>query len=72
VRTPMMYQGNHYNKLEPYHKNTGNIKEIDNTINHLESLIKEIEESGILEAIQKLGPDMLGAYFLKDSRVELY
>jgi hypothetical protein len=55
-----------------YHLGLSSVDELNNSIRHLNKLIKEVDDCGILEAIQKLGPDLLGAYFLSDNRVELY
>lgn len=63
---------NRYSTFTDYHQKSTSIIELNQSISHLNKLIKEVEDCGILEAIQKLGPDLLGAYFLQDNRVELY
>lgn len=63
---------NRYSTFTDYHQKSTSINELNQSISHLNKLIKEVEDCGILEAIQKLGPDLLGAYFLQDNRVELY
>jgi len=66
------FQIQKYNEFAQFHKESTKITELNNTKDHLHKLIKEVEDCGILEAIHKLGPDFLGAYFLNDKRVELY
>ena len=68
----LAYQLENYPDFSEYHKNTTTLKEIQATVDHLRTLIKEVEDSGILEAINKLGPDLLGAYYFYETRVELY
>lgn len=66
------FQCRKYSSFSQYHKESANIDELNHAIKHLNKLIEEVENCGILESIQKLGPDLLGAYFLRDNRVELY
>jgi hypothetical protein len=66
------FQISKYSAFSQYHVETANINEIETIIKHLRKLINEVEQCGIIEAIQKLGPDLLGAYFLRDNRVEIY
>jgi hypothetical protein len=66
------FQIRKYPAFSQYHQESTSVKELNHSISHLHKLIKEVEDCGILEAIQKLGPDLLGAYFLRDNRVELY
>ena len=61
-----------YSRFSKQHKEETDPHEIKNTINHLESLIFSVEKSGILKDISSLGPDVFGAYFLGDHRIELY
>jgi hypothetical protein len=61
-----------YSTFSKYHNELKTCDELHQTLNHLNKLIKEVEKCGILEAIQKLGPDLLGAYFLNDNNIELY
>jgi hypothetical protein len=66
------FQIDKYSAFSDYHQKSTTVEELNHAINHLHKLIREVEVCGILEAIQKLGPDLLGAYFLRDNRVELY
>jgi hypothetical protein len=66
------FQIRKYSTFSAYHHELITVKELNQSISHLHKLIKEVEDCGILEAIQKLGPDLLGAYFLRDNKVELY
>lgn len=66
------YQIEKYTAFLPFHHEVVRVEELKRTILHLQNLIREVENCGIIQAIQTLGPDLLGAYFLKDNRVELY
>jgi hypothetical protein len=66
------FQITHYDLFSIHHEKTATTEELLSTIKYLQKLIKKVEDSGILKAIQELGPDLLGAYFLKDNKVELY
>lgn len=68
----LQFQIRKYSEFTQFHNESAKVSELNNSIKHLHKLIKEVEDCGILEAIQKLGPDLLGAYFLRDNRVELY
>lgn len=48
------------------------IEDLNQTLNYLKTLIKEVEECGIIEALRTLGPDTLGSYYLNENKVELY
>jgi len=66
------FQIDKYSNFSQYHKNASKVQELSSVKNHLHKLIKEVEDCGILESIKELGPDLLGAYFIKDNHVELY
>ncbi len=66
------YQIQKYPTFIQYHEELISVEELKRSINHLRKLMKEVDDCGILEAIRNLGPDLLGAYFLNDNRVELY
>lgn len=66
------FQIQEYQSFSQYHQELTSIKELDKSKQHLKKLIKEIENCGILDEIQRLGPDVFGVYFLDDNRVELY
>jgi len=68
----IIFQVNHYSRFKPYHIEIATIESLSSTGAHLVFLINQVEKSGILNAINNLGPDLLGAYFLKDKRIELY
>ena len=66
------FQIQKFQSFSEHHQELTSIKELDKSKQHLNKLIKEIENCGILDEIQRLGPDVFGAYFLDDNRVELY
>ena len=66
------FQIQKFQSFSQHHQELTSIKELDKSKQHLNKLIKEIENCGILDEIQRLGPDVFGAYFLDDNRVELY
>lgn len=61
-----------YSSFSNLHHEVYKISDLENSIKYLNDLIKVVDDSGILNDIQELGPDLLGAYFLRDNRVELY
>jgi len=66
------FQCSKYQELKPFHNESAKISELVNSINHLKELIEEVENWKILEEIKKLGPDVLGSYFIYKNTVELY
>jgi len=66
------FQIQKFQSFSQHHQELTSIKELDKSKQHLKKLIKEIENCGILDEIQRLGPDVFGAYFLDENRVELY
>ena len=66
------FQIQKFQSFSQYHQELTSIKELDKSKQHLKKLIKEIKNCGILDEIQRLGPDVFGTYFLDDNRVELY
>lgn len=66
------FQINKYSNFSQFHDQSVKVEELNNAIKHLHKLINEVENSGILEAIKEIGPDLLGAYSSSDNRVELY
>jgi hypothetical protein len=66
------FQIQKFQSFSQHHQELTSIKELDKSKQHLKKLIEEIENCGILDEIQRLGPDVFGAYFLDENRVELY
>jgi hypothetical protein len=68
----LIFQLKNYSEFSKFHGVSYDVSHLNDAILHLQKLIKEVEDSGIIDAIKNLGPDLLGAYFLDDNRVELY
>jgi len=66
------FQLNHLKKFTPLYKGDVESGKLNEVLNHLIKLVEVVEKSDILTAIQRLDPDILGAYFLQSNRVELY
>lgn len=66
------YQISKFLDFSKYVDETIKIEELFQTLTYLKKLIKEVEDSGIIEALKTIGPDLLGAYFINENRVELY
>jgi hypothetical protein len=68
----LKFQLEKYDSFSKFHEHNCSRKEIQSSIFHLRKLIDAVDSSGIIEKLKKLGPDILGAYYFYDRRVELY
>ena len=68
----LKFQKDKYHSFSKYHDGKCEPEEIQSTIIHLKKLINAVDSSGIIEKLKRLGPDILGAYYFYERRVELY
>jgi hypothetical protein len=68
----LKFQLEKYDSFSKFHEDKCSPKEIQSSILHLRKLIYVVDSSGIIEKLKRLGPDILGAYYFYESRVELY
>jgi len=66
------FQIENFESYQKFHQNLFEIGSLKITLDYFIKLKKLIDSSGIIEEVQNLGPDTLGSYFIKDSRIELY
>jgi len=68
----LKFQLEKYNSFSKFHEDKCSPKEIHSSILHLEKLIHAVDASGIMEKLKRIGPDVFGAYYFYERRVELY
>ena len=68
----LKFQLEKHDSFSKFHGNKCSPKEIQSSILHLRKLIQAVDSSGIIEKLKRLGPDILGAYYFYERRVELY
>jgi hypothetical protein len=68
----LKFQLEKHDSFSKFHENKCSPKEIQSSILHLRKLIQAVDSSGIIEKLKRLGPDILGAYYFYERRIELY